>query len=169
MVTSDPEWNGVWESLLWAGEDIGPSAEFSLGDQESQHFFWVQSKGENQETKLPKVGEEGAGGFCVLREGTGEPSLSSAKQFAYTHQGTITIQFFFQRTILKTKRSLNNDYTGNISVETVPGKPEQITLFKREFKLSLLRLEGFTNNSCPQGLPGPQMFILPRPCPWQLI
>lgn len=72
--------------------------EFSLGDKEGQCFLWLRSKDENQETKLYVVGEEGAGGLGVLREGGGEPSLTSAKS-------RITIQCIFQAVIsLRVKR-----------------------------------------------------------------
>lgn len=72
--------------------------EFSLGDKEGQCFLWLRNKDENQETKLYVVGEEGAGGLGVLREGGGEPSLTSAKS-------RITIQCIFQAVIsLRVKR-----------------------------------------------------------------
>ena len=72
--------------------------EFSLGDKEGQCFLWLRNKDENQETKLYVVGEVGAGGLGVLREGGGEPSLTSAKS-------RITIQCIFQAVIsLRVKR-----------------------------------------------------------------
>lgn len=83
----------------------------------------VRSGGENRET-IYEVGEERAAGFCGLR---------------YIHQGRKTTELTFQIIIsLRIKRSTSNNCTGNPGVETVPGKPKQVTMFKTQFKLHLL-------------------------------
>lgn len=65
--------------------------EFSLGDKE---VSVSSGSGAKTRTKRPNyvVGEEGAGGLGVLRQGGGEPSLTSAKS-------RITIQCIFQAVI----------------------------------------------------------------------
>ena len=128
--------------------DMGPSGEFSLRDNESQHFLWVRSKGENQETKLSKVERKEQVASVFSGKEQGSPPFPLPNEFAYTHQGTITIQFIFQRTILKAKRSTNNNYTGNISVETV--RANQGRSRGSSSSPCFLR-EGFLDNSSPHG------------------
>ena len=91
------------------------------------------------------MSKEGAGGLQVLRKEEG--SLSSICQVNLNTFTRIAIQFIFQTTInLRVKRSTNNNYTGNTSVETAPGKPGQFTMLKQQFKLFLLLQEAFLDN-----------------------
>lgn len=67
------------------------------------------------------------------------PLFSLPNPCAYIHQGRKTTELIFQVIISwRIKRSTNNNCTGNPGIETVPGKPKQVAMFKRQFKLHLL-------------------------------
>lgn len=100
------------------------------------------------------VREEGAGGLHVLREGAGSPPFPLPDQFAHIHQGRKTISLIFQIIIsLRLKWSTNNNYTGNTSVETAPGKPGQVTTSRGTSSSSFPLQEAFLDTSPPHGLP----------------
>lgn len=120
--------------------------EFSLGDKEGQCFLWVRSKEGNQETKLYAVGEEGVGVLGVLREGGGEPSLTSAKS-------RITIQCIFQAAISLRVKRLQIIIAVGMPVGKLSQANQDLSLvLERQFKLLLFLQEALLGNCSPHEL-----------------
>lgn len=164
-------WVGGFPVVL-VGRDLGEASRGRKGDKEGQCFLRVRSR-ETQRDYRYGVREEGPGGLHVLREGAGSPPFLLPNQFAHIHQRRKTVSLIFQILIsLRLKWSTNNNYTGNTSVETAPGKPGQVTTSRGTSSSSLLLQEAFLGASPPHVtlLPGPLVALRPiRPCPWQLM